>query len=160
MADSDRPAGFKLVETGTLVEFEIVDTKVEPSPDGETSFVQVELQLGGPDGGDGEDQARWGAFGLIFTLAVLSFNDARPRGNSDAAYLEKDDFTVADLFDGLEFLRGELRFEADYIRGRCMKTDIVVRADGLVRLQTRARGESALRWIERLKGKKTLEAVN
>jgi hypothetical protein len=53
MADSDRPAGFKLVETGTLVEFEIVDTKVEPSPDGETSFVQVELQLGGPDGGDG-----------------------------------------------------------------------------------------------------------
>jgi hypothetical protein len=76
------------------------------------------------------------------------------------AYLEKDDFTVADLFDGLEFLRGELRFEADYVRGRCMKTDIVVRSDGLVRLQTRARGESALRWIERLKGKKTLEAVN
>lgn len=160
MADSDRAAGFKLIETGTLVEFETINTKVEPSPDGETSFVHVELQLGGPDGGDGEDQARWGAFGIIFTLAVLSFNDARPRGNSEADFVENDDFTVADLFDGLEFVRGELRFEADYVRGRCMKTDIVVRSDGLVTLQTRSRGESALRWVDRLKGKKTLEAVN
>jgi hypothetical protein len=156
----DRPAGFKLIETGTLVEFETIDTKVEHSPDGETSFVRVDLQLGGPEDDDGEDQAAWGAFGVIFTLAVLSFNDARPRGNSDADFLEKDEFTVADLFDGLQFLRGQLHFEADYVRGRCMKTDIVVRSDGRVTLQTRARGESALRWVERLQGKKTLEAVN
>ena len=112
------------------------------------------------DGGDGEDQVEWGAFGVIFTLAALSFNDARPRGNSDADFVEKDEFTVADLFDCLSFVRGELRFEADYVRGRCMKTDIVVQSDGQVILQTRARGESALRWVERLQGKKALEVVN
>jgi hypothetical protein len=160
MSRSDRPAGYKLIETGTLVEFEIVDTKVEPAPDGETSFVRIALQLGGLEGGDGEDQVEWGAFGVIFTLAALSFNDARPRGNSDADFVEKDEFTVADLFDFLSFVRGELRFEADYVRGRCMKTDIVVQSDGQVILQTRARGESALRWVERLQGKKALEVVN
>jgi hypothetical protein len=160
MSSSDRPAGYKLIETGALVEFEIVDTKVEPAPDGETSFVRIALQLGGLDGGDGEDQVEWGAFGVIFTLAALSFNDARPRGNSDADFVEKDEFTVADLFDCLSFVRGELRFEADYVRGRCMKTDIVVQSDGQVILQTRARGESALRWVERLQGKKALEVVN
>ena len=160
MSSSDRPAGYKLIDTGTLVEFEIVDTKVEPAPDGETSFVRIALQLGGLDGGDGEDQVEWGAFGVIFTLAALSFNDARPRGNSDADFVEKDEFTVADLFDCLSFVRGELRFEADYVRGRCMKTDIVVQSDGQVILQTRARGESALRWVERLQGKKALEVVN
>jgi hypothetical protein len=155
-----RPVGYKLIETGTLVEFEIVDTKVEPAPDGETSFVRIELQLGGLDGGDGEDQAAWGAFGIIFTLAALSFDDARPRGNSDADFVDQDEFTVADLFDGLAFVRGELHFDADYVRGRCMKTDIVVRSDGRVTLQTRARGESALRWVERLQGKKAVEVVN
>jgi hypothetical protein len=160
MSSSDRPAGYKLIETGTLVEFEIVDTKIEPVPDGETSFVRIALQLGGLEGGDGEDQVEWGAFGVIFTLAALSFNDARPRGNSDADFVEKDEFTVADLFDCLSFFRGELRFEADYVRGRCMKTDIVVQSDGQVILQTRARDESALRWVERLQGKKALEVVN
>jgi hypothetical protein len=44
MSSSDRPAGYKLIETGTLVELEIVDTKVEPAPDGETSFVRIALQ--------------------------------------------------------------------------------------------------------------------
>jgi len=160
MSSSDRPAGYKLIETGALVEFEIVDTKVEPAADGETSFVRIALQLGGLDGGDGEDQVEWGAFGVIFTLAALSFNDARPRGNSDADFVEKDEFTVADLFDCLSFVRGELHFDADYVHGRCMKTDIVVQSDGQVILQTRARGESALRWVERLQGKKALEVVN
>ena len=163
MPSPDRPVGYKLIETGTLVEFEIVDTKVEPAPDGETSFVRIALQLGSmddEDGGDGEDQVEWGAFGIIFTLAALSFNDARPRGYSDADFVEKDEFTVADLFDGLAFVRGELHFGADYVRGRCMKTDIVVQPDGKVILQTRARGESAMRWVERLQGKKALGVVN
>ena len=160
MPSPDRPAGYKLIETGTLVEFEIVDTKVESSPDGETSFVRIALQLGGSEGGDGEGQAEWGAFGVIFTLAALSFNDARPRGYSDAAFVDQDEFTVGDLFDGMSFVRGELHFGADYVRGRCMKTDMVVRRDGQVILQTRARGESALRWVERLRGKKALEVMN
>ena len=68
---NDRTAGYKLVETGTLVEFEVTDSDVEPAPD------------------------------------------------------------------------GEMHFDADYLRGRCVKTEIVVRRDGRITLQTRGRGESA-----------------
>jgi hypothetical protein len=58
MASPDRQAGFKLIETGTLVEFETINTKVEPAPDGKTSFVHVELQLGGSEDEDGETKLR------------------------------------------------------------------------------------------------------
>lgn len=49
--------------------------------------------------------------------------------------------------------------DADYIRGRCMKTAITVRRDGSVTLETRGRGESAPHWIDRLKGKERLQLV-
>ena len=156
---TDRSAGYKLIETGTLVEFEVKDSKVEPSLDGETSFVHVDIQLGGPEGGAGADQVEWGGFGYMFALAVMSFADARPRGYSGKEYVDEDEFTVTDFFDGLKFIRGELHYDGDYIRGRCMKTEIVVRRDGRVTLETRGRGESALRWVERLKGKKRFQLV-
>lgn len=113
---TDSIACYKLIETGTLVEFEVTNTKVDPSPDGETSFVHIAIQLGGPEGGDGADQAEWGGFGFIFVLAVLSFADSRPRGYSEKEFVEKDEFTVADFFEGLRFTRGELHFDADYVR--------------------------------------------
>jgi hypothetical protein len=47
----------------------------------------------------------------------------------------------------------------DYVRGRCMKTTIVVRADGTFVLDTVNRGEAATRWVARLQGKKLLQAV-
>jgi hypothetical protein len=59
----------------------------------------------------------------------------------------------------VDFEISGLRFYADYIRGRSMKTDITVRSDGTVRLTTWGRGEAALRWLDRLKGKKLMELV-
>ncbi|HVO72063.1 MAG TPA: hypothetical protein VMT24_18565 [Aggregatilineaceae bacterium] len=112
-----------------------------------------------PEEEDPADIAEWAAFGLIFALAVLSFADARPRGQSDIDFLEDDEFTVADLFECLRFSNGELRFSVDYLRGRCMKTDITVRRDGRMTLSTRNRGQAALRWLDRLEGKKTLKLV-
>jgi hypothetical protein len=41
-----------------------------------------------------------------------------------------------------------------------MKTDVTVRPNGSVTLTTRNRGESALRWVDRLKGKKILQLVS
>jgi hypothetical protein len=159
--DADRPAGFALVETGTLAKFEVTETRVEPSPDGETLFVRIEMQLGEPDEDvDGEDEVEWAAFGFMFVLALLSFNDARPRGYSEREYVERDELTVADFFAGLRFIRGELHLDLDYVRGRCVKTSIRVRRDGKVTLETRARGESAVFWVERLKGKKPLGLVS
>jgi hypothetical protein len=58
----------------------------------------------------------------------------------------------------LENMCDPLIREAD-LRGRCVKTDVTVRADGSVTIKTRNRGESALRWLEFLKGRKHLEAV-
>ena len=61
--------------------------------------------------------------------------------------------------ESLRYIRGELHLYCDYIRGRCLKTGITVRPDGHVTLTTWGRGEAALRWLDRLKGKKTLQPV-
>jgi len=95
----------------------------------------------------------------LFALAALSFDDARPGGYSETEFVENDEFTVADFLYVLRFVRGESHLEVDYLRGRCVKTDVVARRDGLVTLETRCRGESALRWVDRLKGKKKLTLV-
>jgi hypothetical protein len=44
-------------------------------------------------------------------------------------YHEKDEFKVADFMEGLRFVRGELNFDADYIRGRRIKTHVAVCAN-------------------------------
>lgn len=99
---NDRLAGYKLLATGALVAFDIVNTQFEPSPHG--GFARVELQLGELDeDSERTDDHEWGAIGFIFCIAVLSFDDARPRGNSDMDFADRDEFTVADLHNGLRF---------------------------------------------------------
>ena len=56
-------------------------------------------------------------------------------------------------------MRGELHLDADYTRGRRIKTRVVVRANGTVRLETTGRGMAVLRWLERMQGKKLLQLV-
>jgi len=46
------------------------------------------------------------------------------------------------------------------LRGRCVKTNIVVRRDGTVVVETRGRSDVALRWIERLQGKKQAQSAS
>lgn len=74
-------------------------------------------------------------------------------------YEERDEFRLADFIERLRFVRGELRFDADYIRGRRMKTRIAARSNGTVTLETIGRGKAALRWLERLQGKKFLQVI-
>jgi hypothetical protein len=40
-------------------------------------------------------------------------------------------------------LRGEFRFYADYVRGRMMKTEVIVRRDGSLVVETVNRGDVA-----------------
>ena len=47
----------------------------------------------------------------------------------------------------------------DYLRGRCIKTVVEVSSDGRVFLKTVNRGQAATRWVERIKGKQFLRAV-
>ncbi len=159
MKHLDRSAAYQLLDTASLVDFRRGEPLIQTCTDGENLFLQIELVLGEDGGDEPEDIVEWAAFGLIFALAALSFADARPRGVSDMDFVEDDEVTVADLFECLRFANGELRFSADYLRGRCMKTDITVRRDGRVSLSTRNRGQAALRWLDRLQGKKNLRLV-
>jgi hypothetical protein len=160
MTDTDLLAGYNLIKQGALVNFDIVETKVDESVGRDEAIVRIDLHLGEMEDEEyrSEDH-EWGAFGFLFCLATLAFADARPRGVSEMHFDEQDEFTVADFFDGLRYERGEVRFSADYVRGRCVKTDLTVRPDGTATVETRCRGEAATRWVTRLKGKKMLSLV-
>jgi hypothetical protein len=160
MNDTGTSAEHRLIETGTLVRFRIVDTQTQVSPDKENVFVRADLVFTGDDEDtDPGEIAEWAAFGFLFTLAALSFHDARPRGISEIDYRPDDAFTVADFFDSLSFTHGELHLVADYIRGRSMKTTVTIRKDGTIALTTWGRGQRALRWLDQLQGKKRLAPV-
>ena len=155
----DRLAALELLEKGTLVPFRVVKEELTAGPDDAEFAVRIELLMDGEEDAEPADIAAWGALGFMYVLASLSFHDARPRGSSDIDYKERDDFCVSDLLERLRFERGELRFYADYVRGRRMKTEIAVRSEGTVRLEAFGRGKSAVQWLARLQGKKKLQAV-
>ena len=142
----------ELIRTGTLVEFEIIDTQIGPTTAGDDSHVQVKLKMP-------EDDVESFSFGLVYILGLLSFHDGRPRGYSGKFFDDDDEWTAADMLRHLEFRGGRLYFEADYVRGRCLKTTVEVAPDGFVTIQTINRGEAVVRWVDRLKGKKTLKKV-
>jgi len=164
MTESDRSAGDRLTEIGAGVPFRVLGHEVLPALDEAEVGIRLELMLGadgedGDEGDDPEDLVEWTAFGFMFVLGLLSFEDARPRELSAMDYHERDELSVSDFFQGLTFRHGELHFRADYIRGRRVKTDITVRSDGSVTVTTVGRGKAPLRWLDRLKGKKALRIV-
>ncbi len=160
MSTEETVAGYKLIEIGALVDFRIVKEEVQSGPDEAEFGVKIELLLEAEgDGDEPSDIVEWAAFGFIFTLAALSFEDARPRGASLPDYDEDDRFRVFDLFEGLRFEHGELHYHGDYVQGRRMKTTVVIRPDGSARLATVGRGKAALRWLAKLQGKRPLGLV-
>ena len=161
MSETRQLAEHSLLKTGTLVLFRVVDKQTELSPDQENVFVRVDLIFEGDDEEtDPAEVVEWGAFGFLFTLAALSFHDARPRGTSELEFQSRDEFTVADFFECPTFSEGVLRLHTDYVRGRRMKTDVTIRPDGNVMLTTWGRGQRALRWLDTLRGKKTMTVVS
>lgn len=159
--DGTSPTAWQhLLTTGTLVSFRLLDAHTEAATDGENVAVRTDLIFIGEDvDAEPAEIAEWGALGFLYTLAVLSFNDAQPRGNSRQEFAANDRFTVSDFFQSLSFDRNGLHLRADYVRGRCMKTDITVRPDGTATLETWGRGQSALRWLDQLQGKKRMSLV-
>lgn len=159
---SDGASETELLRIAVDTPFRIVATDVREGVDASMLFTHVELRIGDDDDGDegeSEDDVEWAAFGFLFALAALSFHDARPRGVSDRDFVDDDEFTAADLLAGLRFERGALQFSVDYLRGRCVKTDVAIRADGHVTIDTRNRGDAVLRWLDRIQGKKLISVV-
>lgn len=159
--------GYELLKTGTLVSFRILEEQVMSAPADEAEFgMRVRLKFVSEEGEEDLDEddvaettAEWGSFGFMFLLALLSFSEAKPRNASIVEYEEKDELRLADFIERLRFIRGELHYDADYIRGRRIKTQIAVRSNGTVTVDTLGRGKSVLRWLERMQGKKALQLV-
>ncbi|MSQ50364.1 MAG: hypothetical protein EXR28_00610 [Betaproteobacteria bacterium] len=145
-----------LLEKGMLVEFQVLEVVVLPGPDEAEFGLQINLRLGEGDDDEISNDVEWGGFGFCFVLAVLSLADARPRGASEIDYEQDNQITLVDFLEGLSFVRGELRFHGDYIRGRRLKTNITVKVDAAVVLETLGRGKAALQWLDRMKGKKMM----
>ena len=158
MTGIDRAAGFQLLETGTAMEFNVTNTTVHEGPDAAEFSVEIDLEFP-PDAETEETDLNWGAFGFLFVIGSLSFADARPRESSVIDYVENDEFQVGDLIGCLRWEDGTLNFDSDYLRGRRMKTRVVLRPDGSGRLTTTGRGKSPVMWLERLKGKNPLSVV-
>jgi hypothetical protein len=86
----------ELIRTGTLVEFEIIDTRIEPTAAGDHSHVHLTLQIP-------EDDVESYAFALVYVLGLLSFHDGRPRGYSGKFFDDDDEWRTADMLRHLEF---------------------------------------------------------
>jgi hypothetical protein len=159
---AEHSAGEELLRTGVIVPVRILEESVTPGLDEGEFGLRLALSFDDEDNAeeDRADVVEWGALGFLFVIGVLSFSDARPRGFSEAEYVEHDEFRVSDFLAGLKFRDGQLHLDTDYVRGRRMKTRVVVRPDGTGTLQTIGRGKAALRWIARLKGEKPLRAID
>lgn len=156
----DVPIEYELLRQATLADIIVLDTRVNPTS-ADDKHVRIEGRLGPEEDEDGEPSAdvEHYSFGFIYAIGALSFADARPRGVSGMHFKEKDDWSAGDMLRRLRFEKGELYFYADYVRGRCLKTTVVIRPDGTFLLDTVNRGEAATRWVARLQGKKILSPV-
>lgn len=159
METPDNTPEAELIKTGTAIVFKVIDTTLQVSTDGEQAHVEVKLAILDDDEEDGYDTVEWGAFGFIYTLAFLSFKDARPRGYSETDFVDDDYFSIADLVSCLSFKRGNLCFDCDYLRGRCIKTQVTIESNGRVVATTYGRGKALSVWLQKIQGKKVLQVV-
>ena len=140
----------ELVQSATAALFRICHVEGEEHPDRSWQRVTCHLH---------REDVSWGAIPLIYVIGALSFGDARPRGGSDIDYQEKDEWCFGDMMPRLQLERGALVFDADYVRGRMVKTSVTVGPDGKFVVETRNRHEMAVRWLRSIKGKKHLQLV-
>jgi hypothetical protein len=106
-----------------------------------------------------EDEPDLFAFGLLFTLSLMSFTYAAPRGYSENQFIPDEEWNLEYFLQGLEFEYGKLKYSGDYVSGRHMKTTIIFGPGGRVTLDTRNRGRGADRWMIQLQGKKHLQQL-
>ena len=152
--EREEPIEHELLRSAGAARITVTKVDVQPTSIGDR-HVRIEGQLGDEE----NDDVEWAAFGFIYALGLLSFHGARPRGNSDIHFEDDDDWSAADMQRHLRYESGRLVFDADYVRGRMMKTDITVFPDGRFFLTTTNRGEAATRWLARLQGKKVVSEV-
>jgi hypothetical protein len=99
------------------------------------------------------------SLGILYSLSLLSFTYAAPRGYSENIFKPDEEWSFDYFLEGLEFIDGTLKYSGDYVSGRHMKTTIVYTPGGLVSLTTRNRGKGADRWVSLLQGRKHINPL-
>jgi hypothetical protein len=154
--DINTAEAFYLLEnTIGLVNISILSNEFQETPgyEGETgSYHKIVFQIV-------EDEPDISAIGILFSLSLMSFTYAAPRGYSENEFMADEDWQLGYFIHGLEFENGNLSFTSDYISGRLMKTKIIYEPGGKVTLTAINRGKSADRWMTHLQGKRHLSLV-
>jgi hypothetical protein len=93
--------GYELIKTGLLVSFRIVEEEVLAAPDEAEFGMRLLLKFVAEEGEDDQDEddgaeetAEWRAFGFMFVLGVLSFDEAKPRNASSVLALTEKSATA------------------------------------------------------------------
>lgn len=145
-----------LIRTALLVPLAVCEEVVVPGPDEGEFGLRLEIAFRDDNSSDmePEDIVEWGAVPFAYLVSALSFADARTRGNSEREFVERDTFGLADFIAALRFRAGALSVDLDYLRGRRVKTHVVVRANGTGTIETVGRGKAAARWLARITGER------
>lgn len=144
--------GYELIAQVAGLEIEVLATKTTPTTD-DDFLIEMECRVE-------KEDVEVSAFGILFTLAALSFSEAKPAGSSVIDFEEEDAFQVADLVEHMHFSRAGLELDLDYLRGRRMKTRITLDAKGRLFIRTMGRDLAPERWVMTLQGKKRLRLVS
>ena len=153
--DQNKLTGIHLLESTIGVEIEVLANEYQELPlDDVTvnSSHKITFQIT-------EVEPDISAIGVLFALALMSFTYASPRGYSFNDFIPDEEYNLGYFLEGLRLARGVLNHAADYVSGRCVKTDISYAPGGKVTITTRNRGRGADRWLIHLQGKKHIQAV-
>ena len=153
--EHEKSLGYQLLSETVGIPIEIVSNDYEEFPgceDTVNTYQEIIFQI------KEEEPDDW-AIGILFTLSLMSFSFAAPRGISEMHFIPDEDWNLGYFVNGLEYRWKKIRFTSDYISGRLMKTNIDFESGGKVKISTRNRGRGAERWLTHLQGKKHINAV-
>lgn len=156
LVDIEKSLSFKLLEETVGIPIKIVSNDFEETPgyeDTVNSYQEIIFQI------KEEEPDLW-AIGVLYTLSLMSFSFATPRGYSAEYFVPDEQWNLGYFVQGLEFRHKHLCFSSDYVSGRLMKTHITFQSGGRVTLTTRNRGRGAERWLTYLQGKKHIKPVS
>jgi hypothetical protein len=145
----------KLLTETVGIEIDIISNEYHEIPayeDSKNQYQKIVFQV------KEEEPDIW-AIGVIFTLSLMSFSFAAPRGYSEIEFIPDEEWNLVYFLDNLEFRWKCLYFSSDYVSGRLMKTDIKFESGGKVTLETRNRGKGAERWLLHLQGNRHIKKV-
>ena len=143
----DTPLIQEYISQAITTEYKLVNSRLNHMIDIPSQEITIQID---------EDDVETSAFGIMYSISLLSFLQGRPAGVSVVDYQEQDVWSAEDFHRHLSFRLGKLRFDADYVRGRLIKTVVEISKDGTLLIKTRNRADLATQWLEYLLGKRSM----